>query len=1658
MKDPQSFEFTTQTAPHFENSRHTNIVTANLCEQIPEIRVQNVPSSLHSSNTSESSRSLKSPEIDTSLKQEISESSFIPNERPSDEIPNFISPENDLSYNIPGLYRLLDLCKDDGSNGLVDKIIISKESLKKFCNKMVPSSYRSISEINYEKLDSISVNLVGCYGNYTLIAKLLHKQRIIDERMQLLVDSQSQELSTEKENIPSLRPGIYLLMVHSKNLGLVINWPEPGCYEENISSQRKKNMINLHRYLTKLTDYQLCLMSESDLECFIWNSENEGEDDSEEEKEGVCYEFEVKKSQEEQEDFKIFPGFQIYLPQQMISDIRDGYPLQPTVVESVTSQTLITKKKITATSKMMKNTLNTEYGKFKEDFGKRLDGYALRINKNMSIQNLEILIKNGLPEIEKELLGPYRKELEDAKTQIEHKKAHERDSIKEDAEIFTKYVWKKLREEYIEFELLINKELTNNFTTQQVHNDETMKQNIFSGMDQYGDTQSQLSNDVRQSMCQLIFDMFMDKELDYNKLIKKYFVGQDQEKIEEKKSSWSLQSLMKSLANIFRTDNSKFNRALHHAETSVTKTSDRNFINEIISMEFESLSKQKHEIIDLFLKEYESWKRKIFPGNIQAIVPKYNESYMKEVTKKFDSEYLRSKEIIEEKEFNRICKEIENKFSTGHILKILNLYESFSHIKEYTKYLILYEIETIQPDQLKITIYQTSFNEGDNFQLSEDEFHVPPPKFNNQYSGDIGNSFQINPETHDIRNISQFENKFFLALWNNKENRLEIYFDTASRLSSSIPSSPFKILYAEKNSFISVNEPKGLIGFYNVSSGVLNVYVFDEKFVTLIPRATNVQLVQCNTEENDSSDADSKTEETDSPDADSKTEETDSPDADGPLNINGYNSENQVKMLRAHVFFCANFGSPAIIPMPKNMQSVEHFQFSYIKKQQMHLTTLDVVKGQFCSLVTRITLEKTQYKFQQRSNKKSMGKVRISTPSNRNDSYSFLVGRDTQFSKNVLIGESIVIQNEKRCVLEIQSNTKLKIAGTFSNIADPDSWMDFRIEPKTNLNSFVNVYQYMFEKYPIDSCIDTEINRSLSLTIALDLSSRNVEDYEERFRDYIDEMFEELKRSTKKPANSLKKFNIDVMTFFELNMDDPDFQENKFTSLKELKKTLEKQEAKYTNARTFLQNTKMIMAKIKTCDWGSLDDNLVQIRVSTLKRLLQTAISIGVEENNPTFVSLMNHDTGTKIDDPVIELPKISEDFDNPREILSDEDILLFEENTDFAHLSADLRILEDKRNCQKVCAKEIGHEDSEHMCQSKRHYCGKPCSLSTCTKKGNYQCPNKCITACEEEHDDHRCENETCPIQCPIPEQEHQCLEYCEEPGICRVLTEPQRQEETYQGKVSETVITFTKYIQLSERSRCYKKIPPNKFKHEGRHSHSQDINSFHFCDAKCQYCEYYCILPYGHTQSLHETKHGNMIQTEFTSEDQNFEYAGTGAVYSAVYAFIKARLASQSSRPQIQAANKDTISLILFDHEVIVPFENHVLTDADVLLNHMIKHEARGGTDFNLAIQKAGFLINQYYDANRANVIIFLSDGGSGVPRDQLRRICEHNKSRGNPLFLYTVLFANRSESSSLKEMAKIAQEYQPPNSSASSLRCQYNNVMTEINLVTTFTGVAE
>ncbi|PKB94841.1 hypothetical protein RhiirA5_477274, partial [Rhizophagus irregularis] len=309
-----------------------------------------------------------------------------------------------------------------------------------------------------------------------------------------------------------------------------------------------------------------------------------------------------------------------------------------------------------------------------------------------------------------------------------------------------------------------------------------------------------------------------------------------------------------------------------------------------------------------------------------------------------------------------------------------------------------------------------------------------------------------------------------------------------------------------------------------------------------------------------------------------------------------------------------------------------------------------------------------------------------------------------------------------------------------------------------------------------------------------------------------------------------------------------------FKTLSKVNKKLDKQEAKYDNARAFLQNTKVIMAKLKICDWGSLDENLIQIRVATLKRLLPTVVAYGLEQKDSVIEQLTNHDTGELIDDPKVSLSDILHDFEKSIELLPDSDIKLYDEHESFERLSEDLRIyFEDIVQLRKESS-----NDREWFANFDKFF--KYIIERRVIRVQNWYMQNT--------------------VKFPLDnsdvvngKNEHQCRELCEDKGKCEVELKPKEQKETYEGLVNDTSFTFTKYIQLSKRLNCSKKIPPNEFKHTGKHTHND--NGFHYCNAKCPFCEYYCTLPYGHPQ-IHDTKHGNMAQTEFTGEDSEFEYAG--------------------------------------------------------------------------------------------------------------------------------------------------------------------------------------
>ncbi|KAH9059752.1 hypothetical protein EDB87DRAFT_1790917 [Lactarius vividus] len=220
-----------------------------------------------------------------------------------------------------------------------------------------------------------------------------------------------------------------------------------------------------------------------------------------------------------------------------------------------------------------------------------------------------------------------------------------------------------------------------------------------------------------------------------------------------------------------------------------------------------------------------------------------------------------------------------------------------------------------------------------------------------------------------------------------------------------------------------------------------------------------------------------------------------------------------------------------------------------------------------------------------------------------------------------------------------------------------------------------------------------------------------------------------------------------------------------------------------------------------------------------------------------------------------------------------------------------------EKRGCTEKCVKPTLHEGN-HLCSAPVHMCSQPCRLASLKLPDGkvFTCTGICRIPMGEEHEDHECVDGACPAPCQLcnrmctgghlhglkPREnhlcgnEHPCASECSG-GICLIQAKPQAIKPTSTDK--HVAPQYTKYTQVAKHLPCAKVIEPGKTKHPGPHVHCIDKKPFHFCDARCGDCGYFCTLPSGHPQKEHETSHGSMSQTRWVidgSDDSSVELKG--------------------------------------------------------------------------------------------------------------------------------------------------------------------------------------
>ncbi|KAH9059751.1 hypothetical protein EDB87DRAFT_1577415 [Lactarius vividus] len=223
----------------------------------------------------------------------------------------------DLSLAVKGMYPLLDLITEQGSSGLVDKIVIAQQSLQKFINTLSPGAYSSITEVDFKLLDNVVLKPFGIYGSKEEIVKFLSEIKAVDDSTWANALNSVQKFLLPRNGLaggssePVLRSGLYIVrsfLSTSEEQAYVIYWPEDTTWDDHAASHIQRNRITFMRAI-------------------VWSLDDDGvgggngDDDSdgaftdsEKADSKRFYQFEVAKAKDQEEDVVVREGFMMTSP------------------------------------------------------------------------------------------------------------------------------------------------------------------------------------------------------------------------------------------------------------------------------------------------------------------------------------------------------------------------------------------------------------------------------------------------------------------------------------------------------------------------------------------------------------------------------------------------------------------------------------------------------------------------------------------------------------------------------------------------------------------------------------------------------------------------------------------------------------------------------------------------------------------------------------------------------------------------------------------------------------------------------------------------------------------------------------------------------------------------------------------------------------------------------------------------------------------------------------------------------------------------------------------------------------------------------------------------------------------------------------------------
>ncbi|CAG8610225.1 8025_t:CDS:10 [Paraglomus brasilianum] len=682
---------------------------------------------------------------------------------------------NNIYRTIPNLCQLVELCLDESTTGqsdsLVNKAIIHPEELEKVCNMLVPGSYRSVSDIQFNKLADVDIQLVGCYGNCKIISKLLLQNNVIDK------DRYEKFIKGEQ----TLATGLYLLIIESDmnlqqsqkttvgvstKFGFVILWLEKQFYDEK---EILTSATNLHRFLTRLTNHQVCLMSEEDLRNFSFSVNTASPN--------RIIKIKVKTGPQQEKGVSVKNEIEIKVPELAICN---GDPSKAFIIESNALQSLAIMQNISESTTLSKTI--TEKFNSSNDFQKFLkkklneEHYALSLS-DLRMDELVILIKDGLDK--PDFLVTYDNQISKLIKQRDEK-------INEYKKEVNQWILSALENYNIYFEKKIV-----GINSSSIKDNPELKKVYAGHAEVCKDMETKILQIDRKEWKALKYEFYNKREQQSNlSQLKWYEINSD-------RVTSSVTAFIDSKTGVEEIDN----------------ISDANFVADLVCTASENITVKLR-------KEYQQWKD---DGNINKELEECWRPHIQNMSKDGNFfKYMEKLNRINKKESEELKKKLESMYSIGKkmFVKKFQKHLSISGLDYSHQYEFHYDIEVLNHSLCELRILELPRSYG--------RLNASVNYTNTSLLNTYRKILYISA-SFEIRKICQLDDgKFVLILWDTEKNVYAIFYGTLLELTenfkrNSMPSR-FRLMDEPKNSLITVNYSTGLMATYNNDEHVLNIY------------------------------------------------------------------------------------------------------------------------------------------------------------------------------------------------------------------------------------------------------------------------------------------------------------------------------------------------------------------------------------------------------------------------------------------------------------------------------------------------------------------------------------------------------------------------------------------------------------------------------------------------------------------------------------------------------------------------------------------------------------------------------------------------------------------------------------------------------------------